>query len=286
MSRHVIPCAFWLATAVCGALLLVLGVRAADPADPKLTTTLQGFSIGFVSYQQDFGQQDFGLSEVGLVHFAIDQPFNRRYLGTLKLQTEEWTLFNAINITVPRDDFYVGTGVGPAGKFTMQGGLVPFEGGALISSTELRFHPVGRRAVSASTLALRAFDDATDPPAFGSIWCGTFQSLRDPGFRGRATLRMDQPDEPSLSFQGGLVMAAGMGEQQVMLAFDHFGTIHATDRRFVMIGQGGGGRLTAEGFIASSPERGTFADVRYKVFLKDGNIDYGAYSFTLTSFND
>src|SRR5262245_53594663 len=142
---------------------------------------------------------------------------------------------------MPRDDFYVGTGVGPVGQFVMQGDLMSFEGGALISATELRFHPVGCRAVSASTLALRAFDDATDPPAFDSIWNGTFQSQLDPGFRGRATLRMDQPDEPSLSFQGGLVMAAGMGEQQVVLAFDHFGTIRATDGRFVMIGQGGAG---------------------------------------------
>jgi hypothetical protein len=279
MSRHVLPCIFWLGTALCGLALLLLGVRATAQTGPKVSPNLVGIALGFSLYQSD---SSFPL-ETGVGRFAIDRNFNRRFIGGLALQSDGgWTLFNTINVTLPHDYGFVGTGEGLNGKFEMRGDLVGYEDGAVISTTELRFNPVSHRRASASILALRGFDLASDPPAFGTGQ-GTFQSIRNPLFHGLANLSMNSPDEPSLSFQGSLAMAASLDDQPVTLEFDQFGTIRAADGRFVMIGQGGATRLTAEGVISSSPARGTFADALYRVLLQDGTIDYGAFNFSLPS---
>jgi hypothetical protein len=253
-----------------------MGVRAAAAGGPKLPPNLIGIALAMTLYQEG----DLP-SEPGFGSFEIDQQFNRRALGAFTLQSETgWTIFNTINITLPRGGEFVGTGDGPNGKFELRGDLVEYDGGAVISTTGLRFNPVNRRVASASILALRGFDVATDPPVFG-VWQGSFQSSRNPFFQGLANLSMAPSDTPGLSFQGGLTMAT-LADQPVILEFDQFGTIRAADGRFVLIGQGGSRRLTAEGFISSSPERGIFADALYRVLSQDGTTDYGAYNFSVT----
>jgi hypothetical protein len=53
--------------------------------------------------------------------------------------------------------------------------------------------------------------------------------------------------------------------------------------RFVMIAQGRTGRLVADGVVIASPgEASTFIGGFYRLLLRDGRFDYGAYNFTLS----
>lgn len=272
MSRRLVPGLFWIGVVGCATLVVVPLGRAVPPGPPPVV--LSGTSIGFWRVQDPFGG-----GSTALALYDLGRRANRRYQGPLIVGLEGAPLFNAINVTLTGADFYVGTGGGDLGKFVLRGYPTFFDGGAMISSTELALRTGGGHHSQADLFALRAFDDPAGPLPAGT-WSGTF--LSQSGTQGGLRLDVAPPESlihPSLSFQGDLILAP---DALTGMYFAQLGTISDTDGRFIMIGQGSIGRISAEGFFSSSTERGPFADAIYQLYT-EGGVDFGTINFSLNT---
>jgi hypothetical protein len=231
-----------------------------------------------------------GTGAIGLVHSVIDKQVHRRFQGFALFAAAENSLrFNAINFaaTVTGAEFATGNGTalsGPTvlpGRAVFKGGLLSadgVEGPAVVLEPTFRFAPRRGIPVDVSTILLHPFPDAESPNLKG-FGVGTFRSRVHPGIGGTVNVALDKRG-PGGSFPGTLqLMIPGQDE---VFPFRLLAT-SGENQKFMMIAQGGPGRLAAEGVLIPPAGQVPSPSVNalYRLIPFEGRVDFGAINFSL-----
>jgi hypothetical protein len=280
MTRHIVPLTFFTA--------MFLGVVL--PLAPQVVALGSTDKVPNVAGAYDGFFQVGGTGAIGLVHSVIDQQIHRRFQGFVLFATAENSLrFNAINFaaTVTEAEFLTGNGKalsGPtvlSGRAVLKGGLLSsdgVEGPAVVLEPTFRFVPRRGIPVDVSTLLLHPFPDAESPNLAG-FGVGTFRSRAHFQIGGTVNMVLEKR-APGGSFPGTLrLMIPGQDQD---FPFQLLAT-SSENQKFMMIAQGGAGRLAAEGVIIPPTEQFPTPSVNalYRLIPFEGRVDFGAINFSL-----
>jgi hypothetical protein len=271
MARKMVPCVFWSMVVLCLALVMGEQWRAFGQSTlgaPTFPDTWDGF---FVDTTNAVG---------GLTHLEFSPMKNRRLELNGSLTLDRGALYNSYNcvaVTLAQDDFYVGTGPSRIGRVQIHGGLSVIDGGAALSELSSHFVPFGQPGgAQVSSILLHSFPNGGNTPTVGGVWSGTVGSPSD-AFAILVGQIRQSPDALN-RFDGMLTLRAGA--DQPPLVFDLIGTVNGSGR-IALISQGNDGRLTAQGIIGTSPQRGAFGDAQFQLRLFNGQTLFNAWNFSV-----
>jgi hypothetical protein len=285
MSRRIIPGTFWAGILLSVVLVLADSVWASRPSDgvPNLVGQWDGFF------------QEADTKELGHVRSDINAQVQQRIKAHGMLFDPQGELLTPYELSamVSDDNFITGMGNSPMGGVAYDAVFETFAGDVGDAGVQLaryQFSPRRSPPIVADATLLRPFPDA-DAPDISGIGTGTFVSTSNTSTFGGSLLVTIAPRDHRGAFPGQAMFMNESGGDFPSLSWDLRATISGPNHfitpsganRFVMIAQGGIGRLVADG--VSLPMTGgnarRFIGGRYSLQLIDGRTDFGAYNFTL-----
>jgi hypothetical protein len=196
---------------------------------------------------------------------------------------QDLLLYNAINFagTVTGAEFVTGTGTALSGPAVFKGDLLTSDGvagSAGVLAPTFRFVSRGR-PVDVSTILLRPFPDLESLSLQGD-GMGTFRSPDGLVIHSHFTVALQERNSGG-SFPGTLeVIIPGQNQG---ISFQLLATTSG-NQKFVMIGQGGTGQLTAQGVVTPATTLApTSVNALYNLIPLEGRPGFGAINFTVGS---